>query len=311
MTETSTTLYTLTSSGDLVVITSVVTTVVGTRPSGGAGAGSGTNKALNGNSAGNNSFFDNTGAVAGTFVVVGLVTAGIALGLAFFFLRRKKRRQLDEDLRVAAGGAGDGGAGVNRFAGEDDDPFAPGAGSGSEGHHSSYHPPTMSSYGTVPLAAAAAGFGAANGAQKRHSAGLGGYDDVNRRSMSGMSANGGSIWDPAHSPSQSAYGGVNNSLMAAGGVGAVGSGAAGRAGADALAGYQAFGPGYYGGAPPATAQSQEGSMYPDWAEYVDEADENPKGSGSAEGSGSGSGEGMMCELYVRWRDLACGPAVTD
>lgn len=212
--------------------------------------------------------------MAGTFVVVGLVAAGIAIGLAFFFLRRKKKRQLDEDIRVAAGGAGDGGAGVNRFAGEMDDEEDPFEG-GSEGHSNGYHPPTMSSYGTVPLTAAAAAYASNNSRPS--------FD--HRRSLSGAG------FEPTHSPSQSlgSYGG-------GGGIGAA-----------AYAGYQAYGPtngaGYPRGAEVVGnglgtgTRSQEGALYPDWAEYVE--NETPgRSSGSGEnGNGSGSAEGMG-ELLV-------------
>lgn len=276
-TQTSTTLYTLTSSGEVVVVTSIITTVVepsgsanGTSANGQGGSGS---KSLNGNSGNSSSFFSNTGAVAGTFVVVGLVAAGIAIGLASFFLRRKKKRQLDEDIRVAAGGAGDGGAGVNRFAGEMDDEENPFEG-GSEGHHSNgYHPPTMSSYGTVPLTAAAAAYASSNPNQT--SASRPSFD--HRRSLSGTG------FEPTHSPSHS-LGSYNNG----GGIGAA-----------AYAGYQAYGP-TNGAAYPrgpemalgSGTRSQEGALYPDWAEYVE--NETPgRSSGSGEnGNGSGSAEGM-------------------
>lgn len=269
LTQTSTTLYTLTSSGEVIVVTSIITTVV--RPTGSATGTSGGGRSLNGDAGSSRSFFANTGAVAGTFAVVGLLAAGLVIGLAFFFLRRKKKRQLDEDIRVAAGGAGDGGAGKSRFAGDDDDddPFA--GGPGSDGHHSnSYHPPTMSSYGTVPLTAAAAAY-AANGSGNRRAS----YND-GRRSMS--SFDGGMQSQGSH-PNIAGY----NS--------ATGGGAA------AYAGYQAYGPGYSreernGGG----ARSHEGALYPDWAEYV-EGETTPPGRSSGEGSGSpqegsGSAEGM-------------------
>lgn len=81
---------------------------------------------MSGNSSteqGSKGFFQNTGAVAGTFVVVGLVVAAGITFLAWLFFRRRRTKRLNEDLRVAAGGAGDGGAGVDRFSGEEDEPF--------------------------------------------------------------------------------------------------------------------------------------------------------------------------------------------
>ena len=56
--------------------------------------------------AGNTSFLENTGAVAGTFVAVGLViTAGI-IAFTFFMLRRRRRQRLDRDVAAAAAAAG-------------------------------------------------------------------------------------------------------------------------------------------------------------------------------------------------------------
>ena len=67
-----------------------------------------------------NGFFSNTGAVAGTFVVVGLAAAAILLGAAFFYFRRRRANKLDDDLRIAAGGAGTAGAGTSRFHDDDE-----------------------------------------------------------------------------------------------------------------------------------------------------------------------------------------------
>ncbi|GAA5983370.1 hypothetical protein JCM10908_000257 [Rhodotorula pacifica] len=160
-THTETSEYTLTSSGKIVVVTSVFTAVVtgDSSPS-----GSGVPRLNNANGSGN-AFFSNTGAVAGTFVGVGIVAAATVAFLFFFFVRRKRRRQLDEDIRVATGGAGDGGAGFSRFNDDDDDEesFTGGGTRGSVGHLSSTT--RMSSYGNVPLTAAAAGPGT------RHSSG--------------------------------------------------------------------------------------------------------------------------------------------
>lgn len=183
-------------------------------------------------------------------MVVGLVAAGLLIALAFFFLRRKRARKLDEDIRVAAGGAGDGGAGVNRFADEDeDDPFDP---SGSEGTHAAFLPTrpsnTMSSYGGVVTMAAGGAAGA----------GAGGYYAGNRVS-------GGPPTPSSPSQSHNSYPNLYPS-------------------------YPAHGP--YGGAvfpqtSPPQQRSEEGALYPDWAEYVEAStgDSSPP-HGSAEGMGS-------------------------
>lgn len=169
----------------MIVLTSVITAVIsGADP---ASPGSTGARTLNGANGGSSSFFNNTGAVAGVFVVVGLLAAGIVIGLGFFFVRRKKRRQLDEDIRVAAGGAGDGGAGINRF--EDDEESIDGFAGQSDGHQSGY----MSSLGDVPLTAAAAGFGT-----RRSS----GYDLPTGSSVAGLGTTA-SSFEPGSSPAQS------------------------------------------------------------------------------------------------------------
>lgn len=49
-----------------------------------------------GNSGGGTSaFFNNTGAVVGVFVVVGIAGAAILLGFGFLFMRRRRRQRLD------------------------------------------------------------------------------------------------------------------------------------------------------------------------------------------------------------------------
>jgi hypothetical protein len=69
--------------------------------------------------AGANGFFDNTGAVAGVFVVVGLaITAGV-LAFVFFMLRRRRRQRLDRDVAAAAAAAA--GAAHHRSGFDDDE----------------------------------------------------------------------------------------------------------------------------------------------------------------------------------------------
>ena len=64
-------------------------------------AGGDLNNASGGSSS-TNAFFNNTGAVAGVFVVVGLVVVGILTALAFFCLRRRRRQRLDREVTAAA-----------------------------------------------------------------------------------------------------------------------------------------------------------------------------------------------------------------
>jgi hypothetical protein len=67
-----------------------------------------------------NNFFDNTGAVAGVFVVLGLaLTAGV-LAFVFFMLRRRRRQRLDRDVAAAAAAAAVGAHHSNRSAFDDD-----------------------------------------------------------------------------------------------------------------------------------------------------------------------------------------------
>ncbi|GAA5920552.1 hypothetical protein JCM1841_005723 [Sporobolomyces salmonicolor] len=246
--------YTLTTSGTVVVVTSVVTAVItGAEPSS-SGSGS---RSLNGSASSGNSFFSNTGAVAGTFVVVGLVAAGIVIFLGFFFVRRKRARRLDEDIRVAAGGAGDGGAGVNRFNDDDEEDLF---GAASEGHHSSGY---MSSYGSVPLVSAAA----AGGFAQRP---LSGYDLSSVAGPVGAMGAGGArtSFEPGHSPSHS-LGSIPPHQMPG-------------FGPSAAAGYNGYGTGnaqYGAGA----SRSHEGALHDDWAEYVD----------GVAGAGAYSGAGLL------------------
>ena len=113
-------------------------------------------------------FFNNTGAVAGTFLAVGILICGLVLGGLLFVRRRKRRRALDEDLRVAAGGAGDGGAGTSRFHDDiEDDDFlddpSEGGGGGGGSTGAGFKGPPMSQYNPLSLPAGAAAAGAAGG----------------------------------------------------------------------------------------------------------------------------------------------------
>lgn len=95
--------------------------------------------ALNGSSnSGNSSFFDNSGAVGGTFAAVGIVAALILAGIAWLLYRRRKAQRMDADVAMAASAA----AATTRTPFDDDDPEM------MEDHHN---------YGAGALGGAAAG----------------------------------------------------------------------------------------------------------------------------------------------------------
>jgi len=157
MTMTSTTLIPTTDSvGNLVTLTSVVTVVgqttyVTVEVKTISPTGAGLNNASQQDNA--TGFFSNTGAVAGTFLAVGIALAAFILAGLWFVRRKKRQRALDEDLRVAAGGAGDGGAGTSRFHDdEDEEEFE-----SSTGAHGAYKGAPMTQYNqsmALPLGAA-------------------------------------------------------------------------------------------------------------------------------------------------------------
>lgn len=126
--------------------TTVITAIATVDPSGGNSLNNAANQG------GDGGFFNNTGAVAGTFLAVGLAAAAMILGGLWFIRRRRRQKALDEDLRVAAGGAGDGGAGTSRFQDDDeDDDFE-----ASTNAHGTYSSPRMSQYSPFNLPAGAA-----------------------------------------------------------------------------------------------------------------------------------------------------------
>ncbi|KIJ68482.1 hypothetical protein HYDPIDRAFT_173193 [Hydnomerulius pinastri MD-312] len=67
---------------------------------------------------GGSSFFKNTGAVVGVFVVVGLAAASIMLWILFAIRRRQRMRRIEQDTEVEAAVAA---AGFNRTPLDDDD----------------------------------------------------------------------------------------------------------------------------------------------------------------------------------------------
>ena len=78
-----------TSNGQVITRTVVVHNPTGALDSGSGGGSS-------------NAFFNNTGAVAGTFVVVGLVVVGILFALGLLCFRRRRRQRLDREVTAAA-----------------------------------------------------------------------------------------------------------------------------------------------------------------------------------------------------------------
>lgn len=76
--------------------------------------------------------------------MIGLLVAGLVIGAAVLLARRKRTRRLNDDLREAAGGAGDGGAGVDRFGDEEEDnPFSDVGPLHRHGSSHSYHTTTF------------------------------------------------------------------------------------------------------------------------------------------------------------------------
>ncbi|KAF8560331.1 hypothetical protein OG21DRAFT_1480156 [Imleria badia] len=82
--------------------------------------------ASNNSTTGNSSFFTNTGAVVGVFVVVGLASASIMMWILFAIRHRQRMRQIEQDSAVEAVVAA---AGLNRAplddGDEDDSPISP------------------------------------------------------------------------------------------------------------------------------------------------------------------------------------------
>ncbi|KAJ9475671.1 hypothetical protein PHBOTO_005756 [Pseudozyma hubeiensis] len=149
----------------------------------------------------NNGFFSNSGAVGGTFAVVGLVVLGIIAAIFYMLWRRRKAQRMDADVVAAASAA----AATKRTPFDDDDPemiedpsYGTGAagagaygaspsmmqqyynnyGNASEGYEPSHmsggtNPgyAGMGAYG--PMAAAGAGGAAAGGAAAYYAGGAG------------------------------------------------------------------------------------------------------------------------------------------
>jgi hypothetical protein len=105
----TTAVVTTNSNGQVLTVTQIVH-----NPSAGADTSTG--------GTGSSTFFQNTGAVAGTFVAVGLVcTAGI-MAFVIFMLKRRRRQRLDRDVAAAAAAAAAAATSRSAFDDEDDQP---------------------------------------------------------------------------------------------------------------------------------------------------------------------------------------------
>lgn len=132
---------------------------------------------------GGSSFFNNTGAVAGVFVVVGLVVVGVIFALGLLCFRRRRRQRLDREVTAAAIAASNN---SGRSPLDEDADVSSGGPHTSESYPSTVNQPMSqynnygASYGNAggydPYAAAGAGAagGAAAGAYSQHH---GGYSD--------------------------------------------------------------------------------------------------------------------------------------
>uniref|UniRef100_V5GQJ4 Uncharacterized protein n=1 Tax=Kalmanozyma brasiliensis (strain GHG001) TaxID=1365824 RepID=V5GQJ4_KALBG len=162
------------------------------------------NGQLSGNSGSNsgsdNGFFSNSGAVGGTFTVVGLVVAGIIGGIFYMLYRRRKAQRMDADVVAAASAA----AATKRTPFDDDDPEM-------------IEDPSYG-IGTAGLGGAAAGagaYGASNAMMQQYYSNYGGAQSEG--------------YEPSHMSGGTAPGYA--------GMGAYGPVATGAAGGAAAAGY--------------------------------------------------------------------------
>ncbi len=94
------------SNGVVYTVTQIIRNPTGSLNDGSGTSGSGS------------TFFNNTGAVVGVFVVVGIAGAAILLGFGFLFVRRRRRQRLDRDVAAAAAAAN---AAAQRTPFEDDE----------------------------------------------------------------------------------------------------------------------------------------------------------------------------------------------
>jgi hypothetical protein len=137
-------------------------------------------------------FFDNSGAVGGTFAAVGIVAVLILAGLAWLFYRRRKAQRMDADVAMAASAA----AATTRTPFDDDDPemmediggYGAGGLAAGSAAASNYYPASQNEYepshfsaGTAPGYAGAGAYGQAAAAGAAGAAagmgGAAGYND--------------------------------------------------------------------------------------------------------------------------------------
>lgn len=136
------------------------------------------------NNGSSNSFFDNSGAVGGTFAAVGIVAVLILAGIAWLFYRRRKAQRMDADVAMAASAA----AATTRTPFDDDDPemiedpsYGAAGGAAGSAAASNYYPASQNEYepshfssGTAP---GFAGMGAYGPTAAAAGAGAAGYND--------------------------------------------------------------------------------------------------------------------------------------
>lgn len=166
-----------TSDGEVYTVTQIVHNPTGALDTGSSSSDSSTN-----------TFFSNKGAVAGTFVVVGLVVIGLILALSLLCFRRRRRQRLDREVTAAAMAAPAGATGRPPL--DEDKGYNPSSGpQTSESYPSTANQTPMGQYdgygatygdphgGYDPYAAAAAGYGATGGYETMQPGGQGYYYD--------------------------------------------------------------------------------------------------------------------------------------
>lgn len=137
------------------------------------------------NAANSNGFFDNSGAVGGTFAAVGIVALLILAGIAWLFYRRRKAQRMDADVAMAASAA----AATKRTPFDDDDPEmmedgAYGGAAAMGGASGQYYPASQGEYepshfsaGTTPGYAGQGAYGAAAGGAIAGAGAAAGYNE--------------------------------------------------------------------------------------------------------------------------------------
>ena len=187
---------TTTSDGVVYTITQIVHNPPGSLNSGSA---SGSNSS--------NAFFANKGAVAGTFVVVGLVIVGIAFAIGVLCFRRRRRQRLDREITAAAVAASSTGNAQRSPLDEGEDMHS--SGPTNESYPSTVNNPMAqyNNYGATygpaggydPFASTSAGYsGALAGASAAGAGGYAGYHPAGPSGYEGVNQEGdeGYYYDP-------------------------------------------------------------------------------------------------------------------